>query len=66
MSAYDDWLLSGEPGNQPDIPLSQAMREAAETLIAASERYEAYNPMRYEWSAADLLREADHVEAEEN
>jgi hypothetical protein len=41
------------------------MRQAAETLIAVSGLYDAAYPSEYPWTAAELLREAPHVESED-
>ena len=47
-----------------DVNLSARMREAAATLVEVSELFEAFCPEKYPWTAEELLREADHVEAE--
>jgi hypothetical protein len=44
--------------------LATAMRAAADTLEAVSGLYDAASPPRYPWSAEELRREAEHVEAE--
>lgn len=47
-------------------PLSARMREAAETLKEVSARYDYSWPEAAKWSAEELLREAEHVETEED
>lgn len=47
------------------IPLSERMREAAETLIQVSAHYDYPFPATASWSPEELLREATHVESEE-
>lgn len=42
--------------------LAHEMRTAADTLEAVSGLYDAANPPLYPWSAAELRREAEHVE----
>ncbi len=46
------------------MSLADEMRTAADTLEAVSGLYEAFEPVKYPWSAEELRREAEHVEAD--